>query len=136
MDDKTVRDPKIDLIDKHDKNENFQSDYVEAKSQIRRKLKVCSSYIFFLQFKNLRAKLDEYKEYLNFLVELKISFDGQVNEIDKQKVSKEMKIWHANDLSIFLETSNIIKLELQRNNIDDNMVKPLVDGLRLNNSLC
>jgi len=47
-----------------------------------------------------------------------------------------MKPWHSLDLSNFLETSNIIKLELQRNNIDDNMLKPLVDGLRMNNSLC
>jgi len=46
-----------------------------------------------------------------------------------------MKPWHASDLSLFLESSNIVKLELQRNNIDDNMVKPLVDGLRLNQSL-
>jgi len=72
---------------------------------------------------------------LTDLVELKIAFDGQLNEIDKYKVSKEMKPWHAADLSLFLETSNIIKLELQRNNIDDNMVKPLIDGLRLNQTL-
>lgn len=46
-----------------------------------------------------------------------------------------MKPWHSMDLNNFLETSNVIKLELPRNNIDDNMIKALVDGLRLNSTL-
>jgi len=69
------------------------------------------------------------------LTELRISYDGQVNEISKDKVAKEMKPWHSMDLNNFLETSNVIKLELPRNNIDDNMIKALVDGLRLNSTL-
>lgn len=69
------------------------------------------------------------------MTELRISYDGQVNEISKDKVAKEMKPWHSMDLNNFLETSNVIKLELPRNNIDDNMIKALIDGLRLNSTL-
>lgn len=124
------------LADQTRDSSKDDSDYSENKAQIRSKLKVCNCYIFFLTFKSLRSKLEDFKEFFKFLIELKISYDGQVNEISKDKLSKEMKPWHSLDLSNFLETSNLIKLELQRNNIDDNMLKPLVDGLRLNSSLC
>jgi len=42
-----------------------ESEFTEKKTLLRKKLKICSNYIYFLKFNSLRTKLEEFKDYLS-----------------------------------------------------------------------
>eukprot|EP01029_Cantina_marsupialis_P017432 TRINITY_DN391_c0_g2_i2.p1 TRINITY_DN391_c0_g2~~TRINITY_DN391_c0_g2_i2.p1 ORF type:complete len:340 (-),score=82.11 TRINITY_DN391_c0_g2_i2:162-1181(-) len=121
-----------------ERNECLVCSYVKEFRRLVQEFECARDYIFSLELQQLMSHLD-LNWALNFfpnLNSLKISYGVKKIGTKYDRMLFGMKLQDARSLSLYLgRTNSLVQLSLPANLLDDELLKELADGLRVNDTL-